>query len=252
MRTALFMFILASSLPAWARHAYPKFYFQVDHIRSFEYAISGNHWYSPSAENRRVIQGLMALNTTEDQRQLVGDLSRDPNLERGLRHLGGELSCLLYRYLAGEGERPLCFDAASSDNRRTQTTPFFDRNSPYHQEPLELTYPVRASSHLTYRFRMTVPSGSRYDTGNPFYPIHRLGYGMGGNNSDALIATVFLEVLTETENGVWQPITLSHSQIPLYLHLPSQRAIRKSGSLTAAFDLGKREVRLLDYTGQRW
>ncbi|WP_157509001.1 hypothetical protein [Ferrimonas futtsuensis] len=252
MRIAILMLMLATALPAWARHAYPKFYFQVDHIRSFEYAISGNHWYPPTRDNRRVLQGVMALNTPDDQRQLVRDLSRDPNLERGLRQLGGELTCLVYRYLAKEGERPLCFDAASSDSRRKQTTPFFDRNSPYHKEPLQLTYPERAASYLTYRFRMTVPSGNRYDLDNPFYPLHRLGYGMGGNNSDALIVTVFLEVLTESESGLWQPVTLSHSQIPLYLHLPSQRAIGKSGSLRAAFDLGSKEVRLLDYTGQRW
>ncbi|TKB48872.1 hypothetical protein FCL40_09520 [Ferrimonas sediminicola] len=253
MRLALLLLSLMSvSPPGWAEHAYPKLYYQVDHLRSFDYAISGNHWYPPTSENRRVIQGILALNAAEKETQRISDLSRDPNLALGIRQLAAEVSCLIYRYLAGEGERPLCFDAPSADARRKQRTPFFDSQGRYYDAPLTLTYPMRASPHLSYRFRYRVPSGSRYPLDNPFYPVHQLGYGLAGNDSRALIVTVFLEVLAETEPGNWQPSPPSQTQLPLYLQLPSQRAIRHSGGLRAAFNLGHKNVRLLDYTGQRW
>ncbi|WP_298440333.1 hypothetical protein [uncultured Ferrimonas sp.] len=230
---------------AQAKHTYPNYYKNVDHLPPYEQALSNDDWYMPTAQQRALVSGLLTEDLVQDGlRWKVQQMVYDPNFYQGIRRVGSETACLMFRYTKGFLARPTC-TAAPIDGEQIEAIPFASKKSQYFKQPLIINSPIRASKDDELRYEFWIPAGMDYKPNRHYYPIHQLGHNKRGANNEELVINAFLTVY-ENKNGKWRKLKLSNKPLTLAMKIPSLTEIRKNKTAQQAYRQAEHSVRILD------
>ncbi|WP_028115359.1 hypothetical protein [Ferrimonas senticii] len=240
------LLLLTVSLSATAYASdYPNFYKNVDKRSNYKNALQKDDWYMPTAQQRALVKGILSHDLIEWGLQWkVQQIIYDPNFYQGIRLLGAETGCLLYRHLRGYLQRPRCFAEANSE--QAEAKPFVAPASQFYQQPLIINSPAEASADDDLRYEFWVPAGIDYAPSRHYYPIHRLGLDAGVSSQDNMLITAFVTVY-QNDDGQWRKLKLSNSPITLVLKLPTEAQIKAKKNPQQAYRYADHRVRILDF-----
>ncbi|MCQ1061340.1 hypothetical protein LRP52_48740 [Photobacterium sp. ZSDE20] len=150
-------------------------------------------------------------NKLEDKSRILNDKL----FYSSIKDFSGEACAMLWRY---ENNKPHKFRAGGEDiqvqlNRtKIESTPFFDRLSPWYEKPYSITYQNKRNAY--YHF---FPSGNSFSPKHLGYAIHRSSalFGQGKGKKNDLVFSIQTYFLSVKDNNIQDTGTLIERDIAL-------------------------------------
>lgn len=175
----LAILVVSSSLAAHA-HDYAKLS-ATDQGRFYVNAIESDRLYPVSRQSFNQLHAyykdMKLKNPWEDKSRILND----PGFYSSVKSFTGEVCAMLWRY---ENRKPHKVRAGKAESKvelnktQLETTPFYDRNSPWYSERYAVTYPGRQNTYLHF-----LPPGNQFAPDQLGFAIHQtgalFGYGRG-------------------------------------------------------------------------
>ncbi|QIZ76700.1 hypothetical protein [Ferrimonas lipolytica] len=242
---ALGVVLIAVTATTYAQNSYPKYYNNVDHMPAYQQALVKEDWYLPTAQQRALVAGLLSTDLVRPEYQWkVQQMVYDPNFYEGIRRVGSEVACLIFRYSKRYYERTTC--NSSTTSKKIEAAPFIDKDNQFFAKPLIIESPTKLSGNEDLRYQFWIPAGNAYAQSKRHYPVQRLGHDYKNANPDDLVLTTFVTIYEKKDN-TWRKFKLSNQPITMVLKIPSIDKIAKNKTAQQAFRQTEHSVRILDY-----